>query len=134
MIEAAFMGTLGRDAEAKTSKAGKPYLRLAVRAGEGDKAAWVSVTCFDPDAIAVAGKLVKGAKVYVEGTGLKIDEWTGQDGKQRHGLSCMSFHTRLCAIGRNKPPKSGREPAAQPAALGGSRFHDDTIPFSPEWR
>jgi hypothetical protein len=35
-IEAALFGTLGRDAERKTSKNGKPYLRLNVACGEGD--------------------------------------------------------------------------------------------------
>ena len=30
-IECAFFGTLGRDAESKVSKTGKPYLRLNVR-------------------------------------------------------------------------------------------------------
>ena len=29
-------GTLGKDAETKTSAAGKPYLRLNIRTGDGD--------------------------------------------------------------------------------------------------
>jgi hypothetical protein len=37
-IEAAFFGSLGRDAEAKTSKNGKPYLRMNVSVGDGDAA------------------------------------------------------------------------------------------------
>ena len=65
-IEVAAFGTLGRDAERKTSKNGRPYLRLNVACGEGDATQWVSATVFDERAIAVTDKLVKG-RVYLEG-------------------------------------------------------------------
>ena len=100
-IEAAFFGSLGRDAEQRASKPGRPYLLLNVRVGEGDGAQWVSVLTFDPQAIEAADKLVKGARVYCEGT-LRLNEWQGQDGAVRQGLSIMSFHTRLSQIGRQK--------------------------------
>src|SRR5262245_26777104 len=85
-IEVAFPGSLVRDAEAKTSKAGKQYLRINVRVENGDKAEFINAMVFDPDAIAVADKLVKGARVYIEGK-LSLDEWTAQDGTKRTGLS-----------------------------------------------
>jgi single-stranded DNA-binding protein len=107
MIEAAFFGALGRDAEPKTSNNGKPYLRLNIRIGDGEAAQWINATVFDASAIAVADKLVKGARVYCEGR-LTLDEWTGPDGP-RHGLSIMSWHCRLSQIGRNKPV---RDPAS----------------------
>jgi single-stranded DNA-binding protein len=107
-IEAAFFGALGRDAEAKTSKAGKAYLRLNVRVGDGDGAQWVSVMAFDQNAIDAADKMVKGARVYVEGS-LSVTEWSAQDGVKRHGLSVMSWHCRLSQIGRNKPPRAARD-------------------------
>jgi single-stranded DNA-binding protein len=112
-IEGALFGTLGKDAEIKTSAAGKPYLRLNIRTGDGDAAQWISAMCFDADAIAQAGRLRKGAAVYIEGT-LKLDEWTGQDGAARHGLSLMSWHCRLSQIGRNRPrrARSGASPDA----------------------
>jgi single-stranded DNA-binding protein len=72
-IETAFFGALAADAEQKVSKAGKSYLRLRLRVGDGDGAQWVSVMCFDPDAIAVTDKLVKGARCYVEGR-ISLDE------------------------------------------------------------
>jgi single-strand DNA-binding protein len=100
-IECAFFATLGRYAERKTSQAGKAYLRLNVRVGDDDAVQWLSVLAFDERAIEVADKLVKGAKVYVEGR-LSTNEWTGQDGEKRLGLSVMSWHTRLAQIGRNK--------------------------------
>jgi hypothetical protein len=42
-IEAAFFGSLARDAECKVLKAGRNYLRCTVGVGEGDAASWVSV-------------------------------------------------------------------------------------------
>ena len=81
-IETAFFGALAADAEQKVSKADRRYLRFRVRVGDGEQ-------------------MTKGARVYVEGR-LEISEWTGQDGAKRHGLSCMSWHTRLSQIGRQK--------------------------------
>jgi single-strand DNA-binding protein len=130
-IECAFFGALGRDAEPKTSSSGKAYLRLNVRVGDGDSAQWISVWAFDRDAIAAADKMLKGAKVYVEGK-LSLDEWTAKDGTKRHGISVMSFHCRLAQIGRNRPKRENPTRAAAPYAPGGG-FNDD-IPFAPEVR
>jgi single-stranded DNA-binding protein len=121
-IETALFGMLGKDAETKTSAAGKPYLRLNIRTGDGDAAQWINAMCFDPEAIAVADKMVKGRPVYIEGT-IKLDEWTGQDGARRHGLSLMSWHCRLSQIGRNRPSRraSAREDRPKAAATGRAR-------------
>jgi single-stranded DNA-binding protein len=134
-IEVAFFGTLARDAEAKVSSKGKPYARLNVRVGETE-AQYINVTCFDPQAIEQADKLIRGAKLYVEGGGLKIDEWTGQDGVKRHGLSCMSWHARLSEIGRNRPKRERKPADDKPSSAPAMRndFHNDEIPFAPEWR
>jgi len=135
-IETAFFGALGRDAEAKTSKNGKNYLRLNVRAGDGDDAQWLSVMAFDPRAIEQADKFLKGARVYVEGR-LSADEWTNAEGVKRFGLSVMSWHCRLSEIGRNKSARKNGDakPPAQdkPAAAAGNDFNDE-IPFAPEFR
>jgi single-strand DNA-binding protein len=123
-IEVAFFGALGRDAELKTSKAGKAYLRLSVRVGDGDGAQWVSVLAFDESAVETAADFLKGARVYVEGT-LQLNEWTGQDGAQRQGLSVISWHCRLSQIGRNRPQKnqsvSGAGGTVVPAAAAQRR-------------
>ncbi|MCP2207729.1 single-stranded DNA-binding protein [Bradyrhizobium diazoefficiens] len=100
-IEAAFFGTLGRDAECKTSGAGKNYLRLNVRVGDGKDQQWITVAVFDDDALARADKMTKGARVYTEGR-LSVSEWTGTDGAKRLGLSVMASHCRLAHIGRLK--------------------------------
>jgi single-strand DNA-binding protein len=122
-IEAAFFGALGRDGEAKTSKNGKPYLKLSLRVGDGDGAQWVSVMAFDARAIEQSDKFLKGARVYVEGR-LRADEWTNAEGVKRFGLSVMSWHCRLSEIGRNKPHKSDNACATAPRS--------DDLPFNDE--
>jgi single-stranded DNA-binding protein len=130
------MGTVVRDAEAKISKSGKSYSRFTVRAGEGDAAQWISVMYFGADAAELAAGAVKGTRVYTEGA-LRLDTWE-QDGKQRSGLSVMSWHCRLAEIGRNRPKPRERKPAQRSrvaaATPNGGRPFDDTIPFAPEWR
>jgi single-stranded DNA-binding protein len=98
-----------------------------MRVGDGDAVSWVNVTCFDSSAIEQSSKLVKGARCYVEGS-IKLDEWTSQDGTARHGLSCMSFHARLAAIGRKKPKRE--KPNAKTAApTKPNNFYSDEIGF-----
>jgi single-stranded DNA-binding protein len=126
-IDAAFFGTLGRDGEAKTSKSGKSYVRLNVRIGEGDAAQWINETAFDPQAIADTGKLVKGSRVYCEGS-LSLDKWKTQDGTERQSLSCTARLTRLPTIGRNKP-KREREPDEAPLAPRND-FHSGSFGIS----
>jgi single-strand DNA-binding protein len=128
-IEVALFGTLGRDAEPKTSKNGRPYLRLNVACSEGETTTWVGATVFDERAIAVADQLVKGARVYLEGR-LSLNEWTAQDGTTRTGLSVMSWHCRLSQIGRAKTKSEKPKPAPQSADAP----FDDEISFAPERR
>lgn len=139
-IECCFLGSLSRDAEPKTSQAGKPYLRLSVRVGGGDDAQWVSVLSFDPKAIEIADRFTAGAKVYVEGR-LSINEWTNAAGVVKTGLSVMSFHTRLAQIGRQKVRRDDQKasvaagqtyhsPRSAPAGrLPGNGDFNDEIPF-----
>jgi len=127
-IEAALFGTLGRDAEPKTSKNGRLYLRVNIACGEGDATQWVSAMVFDERAIAVADKLVKGARVYVEGR-LSLSEWTAQDGTTRTGLSVLSWHCRLSQIGRAKTKSEKPKTAPQTGPASAGAGFDDEIPF-----
>jgi single-stranded DNA-binding protein len=140
-IECAFFGALGRDAEPKTSKAGKPYLRLSVRVGDGDDVQWITVLCFDADAIASADRYLRGARVYCEGR-LSLNEWTNADGVVKTGLSALSWHCRLSQIGRNKVKRDTEQvsvaagttyhsPRSAPAGRlpVGNDFHDDDVGF-----
>ena len=141
-FEVAYQATLTRDAEVKTSGAGKPYLRLtALRIGEGDKVQWVNAIAFDPDATATADKFVKGARVYVEGR-LTLDKWKAADGSERSGLSCVAWHCRLAQIGRNKtkPRRStaatssaAAMPPTSTAAPAGTQPHIDFNDELPGW-
>jgi single-strand DNA-binding protein len=131
-IEVALFGTLGRDAEHKTSKNGKPYLRLNVACSEGETTTWVNAMVFDDRAIAVADGFVKGARVYLEGK-LSLNEWTASDGTTRTGLSVMSWHCRLCQIGRAKVKLLEKPKPAPQSAPAGAPF-DDEITFAPERR
>jgi single-strand DNA-binding protein len=140
-IEVALFGVLGRDAESKVSKSGKNYLRLNLRCGDGESAQWVSAMVFGGDVPELAVRLDKGSRVYLEGS-IKLDEWTGADGTKRSGLSVMSWHCRLAAIGRNKPGKPTDRGDYQPTTAPPSsadrqqrvrgqvdRDLDDEIPF-----
>ena len=84
-----------------------------------------------PSAVDAVDKFVRGAKAYVEGR-LSTSEWTGQDGKQRFGLSVMSWHTRLAQIGRQKVRREREKPQETVSEAGGNTFYNDDIPFSPE--
>jgi single-stranded DNA-binding protein len=119
-IEFACLASLVRDAEAKTSKAGKQYLRLNVRTGDGDAAQFINATVFDAEAIATVDQLKKGGRVYIEGR-LSLDKWTAQDGSERHGLSAAVWHCRLSQIGRNRPRRPASEDRPKAAASGRAR-------------
>jgi single-strand DNA-binding protein len=127
-IDCCFFGFLAADAEARTSQAGKPWVRMRVGVGKDDAMQWVSVAVFGK-AAEHAADLTKGDRVYVEGS-IKLDEWTGQDGVKRTGLSVAAFKCeRTHNIGRNRAKKD-KEPVEQTtqeqAATG---EFDDNIPF-----
>ena len=110
-IECAFIGVLSRDAEQRTSKNGNPFLLLNARAGDGDNAQWIGVLCFDANAVENADRLLKGARIYVEGR-LELKEWQSSDGSTKQSLNCVSWHCRLAGIGRNKPKRETSETAS----------------------
>jgi hypothetical protein len=128
-IECAFLGTLSRDAEAKVSKAGKQYLSMNMRIGDGD-AQWISVRLFGECATDLMSKaLLKGTAVYIEGS-FRLDTWEGADGSKKSGLSCMSWFARPAAIGDRKPKRERTiksKTAAQPTRR--NDFHSDAIGF-----
>lgn len=127
-IDCAFYGWVVRDAEAKISAKSKPYARFTVRCGAGEGAQFVSVLYFGDHADGLAATLCKDMKVYVEGQ-ITLTKWTTQEGVERHGLSVMSFHARIPAIGRSKEArkKDAAEPKREPA--GGAPPLNDEIPF-----
>lgn len=127
-IECAFLGQLGQDAEVRTSKTGRNYLKLNIRVGDGDDAQWISALAFDPSAVELAESFTKGARVYCEGR-LSTSEWTGADGSQRFSLSVMSWHCRLAQIGRHKAKPKTEKPIDGDEKPAGNTFHSDDVPF-----
>jgi single-stranded DNA-binding protein len=127
-IEAAFMGTLAKDAEPKTSKAGKQYLSFRVRVQDGESAQWIGVRLFGDCASDLMSKAMRaGCPIYVEGR-LSLDEWEAPDGSKKSGLSCMSWFARPSAIGDRKPPRE-RTSNNRPAERGGGDFYSDPVGF-----
>ena len=140
MIDCAFLSRLSSDCETKVSKAGRTYLKLSFRIGEGDAAEWVNVLSFDEKALSHSDKFTKGALVFVEGR-VSINRWKAQDGSDRAGLSVMSFHTRVAEIGNNRPRRDKSETSVaggyvspRSAPAGRLPAFDDEIPFAPEVR
>jgi single-stranded DNA-binding protein len=128
MIDCAFYAVVGRDPERKTSKNGRTYLRLNVRAGNGDAAVWVSVMAFN-DVDELAERLKKDSKVYIEGT-ITADAWIDRDGKARPNLNVMTWHcVETHRIGRNKPKRERKVAASRPASGQQHEFHSDPIGF-----
>jgi single-stranded DNA-binding protein len=110
-IDCAFFGFLAADAEARTSQAGKLWVRLRVGVGKDDAMQWVGVAVFGK-AAETAAELKKGDRVYCEGT-IKLDTWRGNDGTDRTGLSVASFKLeKTHLIGRSRPKRDKPQPAA----------------------
>jgi len=113
-IECAFAGRLGRNAELRTSSAGREWLSLSVIVGEGDDEQWVQVASWSATIAELAPMLVQGAQVYCEGK-LKLRTWTAHDGTARTGISVSaSLIQPLALIGQRKPkrlraPKAAKE-------------------------
>ncbi len=132
-IEAKLTGNLTRDADARTSKAGKEYVILNVAVGEGDKRQFVSVFVFG-DSAAKVGKLVKGSRVKVEGK-VEISTWTGNDGQARYGLKVMSFKAdvgpaeTLESAAASTFKMRNRKPAAVAEPSAAKTDWEDDIPF-----
>jgi single-stranded DNA-binding protein len=134
MIECAFVGVLGRDAEVKSSAKGRQYLKLNLRVAEGDDAQWVSTLSFDPEAIPQAARFMKGCKIYVEGR-INMNEWQDQAGGKRFGLAAIANYSRLVAIGRHRrrdDDNGGSRQAAARRQRGDDVRRSSMIPSDPD--
>ena len=102
-IHAAFTGRIGKDAEVRATRDGKPWASfpVAVDTTKDSEAgtAWVRVACFGDTVDALAPKLIKGTEVYCEGR-LTLRNWTDADGKARAGLSLATGGVQVMGVGR----------------------------------
>ena len=130
-IDCAFYGFCAADAERRTSKAGKAWVRLRVGVGKDEDMQWIGVAVFGKAAEAAA-ELKKSDRIYCEGT-IKLDTWTGNDGVERHGLSVASFKIdKTHNIGRSRPKREReRDDGERPSTAQRQPEPDlnDTIPF-----
>ncbi len=124
-ITAALTGRIGADAELRYTSAGKPMATFNVavddtKRSDDDKAEWLRVTVWDALAEEMAGRLVKGAGVYLEGR-LKMETWQDREGAQRSTLKLSAWTVQpLGQIGRQAPRRQGdqpRRPNAMPQAM-----------------
>jgi single-stranded DNA-binding protein len=126
-IDCAFYAFVAADAETRTSKAGKPWVRLRVGVGKDDAVQWVQVAVFGK-AAEKAAELKKSDRCYIEGT-IKLDSWIGNDGTERHGLGVAAFKCEPThRIGRNKRDQKQKQRGST-GANNGTADLDDEIPF-----
>jgi single-stranded DNA-binding protein len=76
--------------------------------------------------------LKKGTEVYVEGK-LRLESWTGKDGRERTGLSVTASRVEvLGSIGfdpHQRGPKPEQSPLKQPELEGHGRSSMEDLPF-----
>jgi len=79
------VGNLGRDPELRHTQDGTAVTTISVavnRKRNGEKAtSWYSVSVWNGQAEHVCEYLKKGSKVLVEGGNLRVNQYTGKDGK-----------------------------------------------------
>jgi single-stranded DNA-binding protein len=103
--------------ELRTSAAGKPWMSVIVRSGDGDAASFVQVAIFGDAAVAI-GRLERNEKLYAEGS-IRINEWTTAAGEKRTGLSMAAWRAERPGVGRNKPKRPiSRQSGVPPGAVG----------------
>lgn len=125
-----FVGNLSKDAEVKTSQAGKPFTRFSVAVNDSYKdikGNWIKeVSYFDcvsfSEYVSKLG-LKKGDKVCIDGK-VKQNKWQGQDGKTHYAVSFTVDHLTKGERAESKPQ------AGQGAGIQESpeSFQED-IPF-----
>jgi single-strand DNA-binding protein len=118
-IHAAFEGRLGKEAELRATKQGKPWLSFSLAVdtkGEDDTliTTWVRIAYFGEDAESLVGRLQRGAEVYCEGR-LRLDTWTAKDGVRRSGLSVVAW--KVVPLGQIGRKRSGRSAGMQPGGF-----------------
>lgn len=123
MNKAIFIGNLTRDAESKTSNAGKPYAQfsMAVNSKEGEKESTLYVTCFHLGKFErILPYLKKGTKVMAEGR-LSASAYTDKNGQPHPSISIIVSSIELLS--------RSEENASTPAKT--DAISSSTMPFTP---
>ena len=86
---------------------------------------WVRVAVFGALATRLYPELKKGTEVYCEGR-LKLDSWTGRDGRERSGLRVAAAKVEV--LGRIGYDPYQRKPKPEPFSPKQPEFEQD-LPF-----
>ena len=141
-IEAHFTGRLSRDAEQRTTKAGKPMVMLTAVVNDPgtDDAVWITILAFEDLAQRLAG-LPKGTELYARGR-LKAEMYCPEGGEPRVSLTLLASHVEPLVLerkarkrpatvfGDSEPRKPSTYTSRRPATAGaGARFEpfDDDL-------
>jgi single-stranded DNA-binding protein len=119
-IQCAFQGRIFRDADVRTAASGRAWMIFHVAVGEDDRRQFLAVAAFRDSVIDLAGHLVQGNEVYVEGT-VKLRQW--QDGAE---LSVAASLVQPMGLIGQKRPKA---PRAAPKGRAGGKAKAD--PYAP---
>ena len=144
MLQGTFAGRLGRDAELRSTPAGKSVCGFSVavdkRNGQDKTTVWIDATLWEKRAEALAKHLTKGTAVVIMGD-LGIRQYQGKDGSEKAVMTCTVREITLLGGGsRDEPAQAGYDamrardqqskPVQSAPATGpsGADF-DDEIPF-----
>jgi single-strand DNA-binding protein len=111
MIRAEVVGNVGKKPELRDTKGGKQMCRFSVAStkkveGREPVTSWVSVLCFDEQAVLVSEKVGVGDRVMVTGR-LEVEKYE-QDGVERTSVTLVADDVGISL----KWPKRAREQAA----------------------
>lgn len=124
-IACAFEGRLGRDAELKTTRAGRAFLVFSVIVGEDEDAVWLNVSAWSDHLTELAPSLVKGVEVYCEGK-MKQRHWESEGGTKSGWQVSADVVQPKGLIGAKRPK-------APPRARGKAKVDPQApieVPFS----
>jgi single-stranded DNA-binding protein len=122
-------GSLFRNPERKTSKAGKAYATATVKAVAGNESEFWRLIVFSESAQAELMRLADGDKLSAQGS-MKIELYRANDGSEKISRTLMADGVlALKPAPREKKPKP--EPAAAKTENGtqNGRDFDDPVPF-----
>jgi single-stranded DNA-binding protein len=103
-IACAFEGRLGRDAELKSTNAGRQFLTFSVIVGEDTDAVWLNVSAWSDHLTELGPSLLKGVEVYCEGK-MKQRHWES-DGGTKSGWQVSADVVQPKGLIGHKRPKS----------------------------
>jgi single-stranded DNA-binding protein len=98
-------GTLAKEPETRTSKAGHPFAVASIRVQTAEGDVFTSITAFGSLADTLAG-LAKGDPVTIIGTG-RVTTYQGKDNETKAGLSVTASRI-VCLTDHQAPPKAPR--------------------------